>query len=132
MMVVTEYCAGGDLGRALRLDQGTPRRCAPPACTSGFRVCYVNCYLMMIVTEYCAGGDLGRALRLDQGTLRRCALAPRMSWFRMWYVNCYPMMIVTEYCAGGARPLRARQGVGFAAAEHCRTGTAIGGGHSRA
>ena len=32
MMIVTEYCAGGDLGRALRLDQGTPRRCAPPAC----------------------------------------------------------------------------------------------------
>ena len=28
MMIVTEYCAGGDLGRALRLDQGNPRRCA--------------------------------------------------------------------------------------------------------
>ncbi|KAK9838454.1 hypothetical protein WJX81_000210 [Elliptochloris bilobata] len=28
MMIVTEYCAGGDLGRALRLDQGNPRRFA--------------------------------------------------------------------------------------------------------
>ena len=78
---VTEYCAGGALGRALRLDQGTPRLCAPPACTSGFRACYVNCYPMMVVTEYCAGGDLGRALRLDQGTPRRCAPAPRTSGF---------------------------------------------------
>lgn len=55
-----------------------------------FLTAYVNCYPMMIVTEYCAGGDLGRALRLDQGTPRRCA------------------------------PPSACQGLGVAAAEHCR------------
>ena len=48
MMIVTEYCAGGDLGRALRLDQGTPRRCAPAPCMSGFRACHVKCYPMMM------------------------------------------------------------------------------------
>jgi len=80
MMMVTEYCAGGDLARALLLDSAQPRRCAPRGCPPRPQSC--------VPRLPAAAAPVPRMPAAARRHSRACSRGRRRSQCGEWQVFC--------------------------------------------